>query len=266
MRRPLLVLLLLLVTGCADREPDALGPTSACAEQRTTDDGPVLLQEPPQDVPGPFYDARTDGACGLVVAFTGAPEGEGPCNVAEYVGRLAPAGEDLRLVVEERHTGSTPDGAVACTALGQHRTMRVQHDEPLEGRRVVDERGRPIHLADGDRLLRLGALPDGWTAGPEGTNPRHPAHWSFQVRGPGGAWGELRQGVPALAAASTGFGYRELDRPAVRGHEAVLGAYDEQSGNHVLTWREGDRGFMLQVLGPLPDPQLLVEIADALLP
>lgn len=260
----MLLLLLALVACAGPSGDDALEPARGCEVRSSGQPEPVLLQDPPRDVPGPFYDARTDGACGLVVAFTGAPEGDGPCNVAEYVGRLAPAGDDLRLVVEERHTGPAPDEVTACTDIGQHHTLRVQHDEPLGGRRIVDERDQPIHLADGSRLLRLGPLPDGWTAGPEGTNPRHPAHWSFQVRGPGGAWGELRQGVPELAKARSGSGYRELYRPTVRGHDAVLGAYDGQGGNHLLTWSEGDRGFMLQVLGPLSDPEVLVEIADDL--
>lgn len=265
--RTLPLLLLLAVAACASpSDDDALEPGRDCAPTGTAGAGPVLLQEPAQDVPGPFYSARTDGPCELQVTFTGAPEGEGPCNVAEYVGRLEPDGEDLRLVVEERHTGVQPAAGTDCPAIGAARQMRVEMEEPLDGRRVVDERGHPISLVDGDQLLRFGTLPSGWVEGPEGQAVSGPVHWSFTLRGPDGAHAELRQGSPKLAESGPkAFGYREIDRPMVRGVEAVLVSFEqEQPGNHVLRWVEGDRGFALQVMGPLPDPRVMVEIANDL--
>lgn len=260
-----MLLVLMTAAGCgAPAGGDALSPSSPTPQSP----GPLVLQTPPTDVSGPFYTARTDGPEALVVTFVGAPEGDGPCNVAEYVGRLEPAGDDLRLVVEARHTGEQPDGSTACTAIGAHRQLRVELDEPLAGRRVVDEQGHLLSLVDGDQLLRFSELPSGWTEGPEGQNVGGPVAWSLSLHGPRGVRGELRQGSPELTTVSegsAGFGYREIDRPTVRGVEAVLASFDaEQPGNHVLTWVEGDRGYALQAMGPLPDPEVLVEIANGL--
>jgi hypothetical protein len=264
----MLLALPLLVTGCAAVEPDALESASQCSQQQPAASGPVLLQEPPQDVPGPFYTGRTDGPCGLLLTFIGAGEGDGPCNVAEYVGRIEPDGDDLRLVVDERHTGEQPTGETVCTLGGHPRQMRVTLDEPLDGRRIVDEQGHLISLVDGDRLLQWGELPEGWTEAQEGQGVAGPVHWSIGLRGPGDVHGELRQGGPELGRQSpgpSGFGYREIGRPQVRGAEAVLASFDaEAPGNHILTWVEDDRGFALQALGPLPDPQVLVDIANGL--
>ena len=261
-----LLLVLLGVAACASPSgDDALEPAQDCAPGSSAG-GPSLLQEPARDVPGPFYSARTDGPCELLVTFTGAPEGDGPCNVAEYVGRLEPDGEDLRLVVEPSYTGPQPDGDTACPSIGAGRQLRVTLEAPLGERRVVGPQGHPISLVDGDQLLRFGTLPDGWVEGPEGQAVFGPVHWSFTLRGPGGAHAELRQGGPKLAEPGPkAFGYRELGRPSVRGTEALLVSFEEEApGNHVLTWVEGDRGFALQVMGPLPDPQVLVEVANGL--
>lgn len=260
----LLLPLLLLLTACGTAAPDGERPTTAACQQPPPAPGPVLLQEPPRDVTGPFYAARTDGPCGLLVTFVGAPEGDGPCLVAEYAGRLEPAGTGLRLVVDERHTGPTPSGVVGCNDLGAHRSMHVPLDEPLDGRRVVDAQGHALHLVDGAQLLRPGALPDGWSVGPEGTNPGLPAHWSAALRAPGLS-GELRQGgVDLVDSVRDGFGYQRVEARTVRETQAELGRYADPSGNHVLTWVEGERGFVLQVLGGLQDADVLVEVADGL--
>ena len=145
----------------------------------------------------------------------------------------------------------------------------MELDAPLDGRRVVDGQDHLLHLVDGDQLLRPGALPDGWTRGLEGDTGL-PVHWSTGLRGPGDAWAELRQGDASLGrpdAPPKGFGFRVLERPQVRGVEGVLAVFAaEPSGNHVLHWVEGDRGFALQALGRLPDPGVLVEIAESLVP
>lgn len=259
MPRLLPLLLLLAVAACAQPQPE---PRAACPT--TTAPGPVLLQEPPVDVSGPFYAVRTDGPCGLFVAFTGAPQGDGPCLVQEYVGRVEPAGDDLRLVVEERHTGPTPSGQLFCTTAGAHRWLRVELDEPLHGRVLLDEQGHAVQLVDGEQLQAPETLPEGWSVGEEGTNPGPPAHWSWAVTAPG-LRGELRQGGTDLPGrVRTGPGYRRLEARTVRGVPAELGAYQDATGNHLLTWTEGDRGFVLQALGPLQDADVLVEVADGL--
>lgn len=267
--RTLPLLLLLAVSACATPAvDDALGPAAGCGSATpSSSEGPVL-QQPPDDVTGPFYNARTDGPCGLLITFIGAPEGDGPCNVAEYVGRLEPDGDQLRLVVDERHTGEQPGAGTDCPLVGAAREMRVTLDEPLDGQRVVDPQGHLISLVDGDRLLRFGPLPSGWTEGREGLAVAGFVHWSHSLRGPGGVHAELRHGPATTGMQSpgpTGFGYRELGHRTVRGARGLLVSFDaEQPGNHVLTWVEGDRGFALQAMGPLPDPEVLVEIANGL--
>lgn len=264
---PVGLVLALLLTGCATADPPraAPSPDQPCVPSRSTA-GPALLQRPPVDVVGPFYAARTDGPCGLVVRFVGAPEGEGPCNVARYVGRLEPAGEDLRLVVDEEHSGAVPRGSVGCADVGAERSMRVRLDRPLEGRRVVDEQGHALQLVDGDRLLRFGELPPGWSTSDKGSGAYVPVHWETELRGPDGAYGGLHQGEASIGRPSPEEpGYRRLAAVQVRGHVAVLATVGGDPRNRVLQWVEDGQGVRLQVLGPLPDPQVLVRIADDLL-
>ncbi|MCW2779529.1 MAG: hypothetical protein JWN17_3254 [Frankiales bacterium] len=262
------VLLLLAATGCstsAGADVELRTAPAACRPQSASP-GPLLLQQATRDVPGPTYAARTDGPCGLVVTFVGAPEGDGPCAVAEYVGHLEPDGDDLRLDVEARHTGEQPSGRTACTLVGQQRSFRVAGTEPLAGRRLVDAQGHALQVADGAQLLRPGALPEGWTEGPEGQDV-FAAGWSLTLLGPSGLRATLREGDAALGRPGRtppGFGAQVRDRPTVRGVEAVLTTFDEPPGNAVLQWVEGDRGYALQALGPLPRPEVLAEIADAL--
>lgn len=268
MKRLLVPAAALLLTSCTGAESaDRLGaePTPTCAAPPGT--GDVLLQQAPRDVSGPFYAARTDGPCGLRVFFTGAPEGDGPCNVADYAGRLdrQPDGA-LELVVEARHTGdSSPGGNIACTSIGAARSMSVTSDVPVRGAQVVDPQGHPLHLVDEDLLLGFDDLPEGWSVSGEGDGVGERTWWSTGLRGPGGLFGSLRQGTPDVGkpAPAPGFGYREIGRPQVRGQEGVLAVFEaESNGNHVLVWTEGDRGYSLQVLGVLDDPSLLVRIAD----
>lgn len=148
--RPLPLLLLLAVSACgAPAGDDALEPASGCASATPPSNGPVLLQQPPEDVSGPLYAARTDGPCELLLTFTGAPDGDGPCNVAEYVGRLEPDGENLQLVVDERHTGQQPGPGTICPDIGAARQMRV----------TLDELGGDAHGPDVRRTLTCGAAP-----------------------------------------------------------------------------------------------------------
>lgn len=274
MRRASALPLLLALTACTSAGADVelrsrAGADSACGSTATPDPGgPLLLQRAPREVGGPFYTARTDGPCGLLVSFVGAPEGTGPCAVAAYVGRVEPAGEDLRLVVDARHTGEQPDpdGGTACTLAGQQRSFRVALDAPLAGRRLVDPQGHLLQLADDGQLLHPGALPAGWSEGREGDLVSGATAWSSALRGPGGLQAELRQGDASVGrpAPAPGFGAQVHSRPTVRGVQGVLTTFDEPPGNAVLQWVEGDRGYALQALGPLPRSEVLVEIADAL--
>lgn len=251
---------LLLLTACASADtvappPSGRGTGATGNEGAGPPPGRQLLLQPGSS----GISARTDGPCAIVVAFTGSPPSEG-WDLPAYTARLEAAGRDeLRLVIERHHPG-------VFIRLGFPYSLRATAAEPLAGRRIVDEESRELHLADGSALLRLGRLPAGWQALPESEPSGDTVAWTLPLSGPDGATGWLQQG--ALAVAEPGskvFGYEEIAHPQVRGARGTLVSYtDEAPGNHVLSWNQDGVGFALQVVGPLPDPSVLVDIADGL--
>ncbi len=216
---------------------------------------PLLLQE------GDTFSAsaRTDGPCALVVAFTGSPPSEG-WGLPAYTARLEPAGRDELCLVIERHHPAVFIG------VGFPYSLRAISAEPLAGRHILDEESHELQQADGSALLRLARLPAGWRALPESEPSGDSVAWTFPLSGPDGATGGLQQGALAVAAPGNKvFGYEEIAHPQVRAARGTLVSYtDEAPGNHVLRWSEDEVGFALQVVGPLPDPSVLVDIADGL--
>lgn len=250
MRRPLLPVVLLLLAACGSS-----AGASPCDRPAAPATGPVLLQEG-----SGALTVRTDGPCAVVAAFTGAPTD----RVASYLARLEAAGDGLRLVVDPldqdgQSIASLPTGR----SSGEFRTAGAELDEPLAGRRVVDEDDEPLLVLDGDRLLRPGRLPAGWSAGQE-RGRAGPYLWQHGIAGPGrGTGATLLQGGREAGRMLDGEGYREVDAPQVRGEPGVLAVSD--LGTWTLTWTEDDRGFLLQLRGAVDAPgALLVELADGL--
>lgn len=242
-----LVLLGLLASACGTSSgPVKVVGSSPCGSPAPRpSDAAARIQSPPVDVSGPFYAARTEGPCGLYVTFDGGPPGPPPCSVEEYTGHLEDAGTQHRLVVEDAHpsTATFPPNT-ACAGVGMTRDVHITLSAPLDERTVVDPAGHAITLYDSERLLLPHALPAGWA---ERADDSSSGSWTVGLTGPGNAFGALRQGDARIAMLDP-MG-EVVGHPTVHGRRGTLVDLKDPNGNFLLSWTDGDAGYVLQVLG-----------------
>lgn len=135
--RPLLALTaVVLSAACGGTGPDAVRTAPGPA-----DPGP----DAPAAVSGSDRTLRLDGPRTLVLSFTGAPPGDGPCGSRlRVVAEQSP--EQVRLTVLDDRTVEDVGETVACPAIGHDWRLPVELDQDLGSRPVLDADGRPLVL------------------------------------------------------------------------------------------------------------------------
>ena len=238
----------------------SLGPAAPTPRGPATP-GSIVLQSEPEltDERGPWEGARSDGHRAVILSFTGAPPGDGPCQ-AEYVGiaRVRLGAIAVRIEPVEESSGDE-----ICPAVGSTRTLRVELPEPLDGRDLVDEQGRPGPLLDGAALLAAPAPPPGYSFASEFARAGGGANWTVQYTA-----GERAPVVLVTHTEDIGepldAGLIVLDRLTIRGQEAlVLGQFPDTPLR--IVWKE--RGAVIGVqnnvtFGPGPGDGTLLPLED----
>lgn len=212
---------------------------------------------------------RTDGQCRLLLTFIGSGKGDGFCQVNNYRGKVVETARSVAVRIEPADPPKPTRGPNAgCTAEGYQRSAIAQLSRPLNGRKVVNEDGLAIFLADGAALLHPTSLPDGLKLGFEKGLEGPDLIWDITYRSAGRDLSlTVRQGDAALGRLrDSGRSFKPivLGRPEVRGQRATLATFHgEEGSNHVLVWTEGGRGFSVQALGRI-DPHHVVDVARSL--
>lgn len=258
----------LALSGCTTSTPSSalpvttpsLGP-GAPAPRAPATSGPVVLQSEPElsDERGPWEGARTDGDRAVILSFTGAAPGDGPCE-AEYVGTARVRFGAMAVSVAPVEESS---GDEICPAIGYTRTLRVELPEPLDGRHLVDEQGRLGPLLDGAALLSAPAPPPGYAFASEFARAGGGASWTVQYTS-----GERAPVVLVTHTEDIGepldAGLIVLDRLTIRGHEALLLGQFPNTPLRIV-WKE--RGAVIGVQnnvtsGPGPGDGSLLPVED----
>lgn len=175
----------------------------------------------------------------MIVSFTGAAPGDGPCE-AEYVGNTRVSFGAMVLTIEpiEQSTGDE-----ICPAIGYTRTVRVELPEPLDGRHLVDEQERLGPLLDGAALLTAPKPPPGYSFKSEFAQEGGGANWTVQYTS-----GERAPVVLVTHTEDIGEplddGLIVLDRLTIRGQEALLLGQFPDSPLRIV-WKE--RGGVIGV-------------------
>lgn len=214
--------------------------------EATTVQGFDVTSTGPAEVTGAWSDPQEPAA---LFVYAGSASAPGRC--ADYAAvRVAEQDEETVVLDADRYAPAAPPPPDhACTAIGhppqQH---RLDLGIPLDGRRVVDTDGQELEVIDTGKLLVPTALPDGYRrpgafqagAGFGGNGDGVALH---TYAGPGsGTQIEIHQGLSEKVPGSDEPVHPSvvLDRPAVRGHPAVVTVTTGFDDLTCLRWRESD--------------------------
>ena len=213
--------------------------------------------------PGSWQAARTnhDGTV-LTVFFVGGKEYDeaNPCSV-RYVPDVAETQTEVRVRIQAVHPrrAEPSPSRLICTSEGYFRHIDAPLAQPLAGRTVIEDQfNRPQPVFDGTTLADATWVPDGWTAGYEGSRSTPWPVWHRTWFPPGAA-----VTVNGTCSAQTGLGLDEgpaalatsYQRPDdtledVHGNTARYGV--KPDGTTTLAWQENGQGLVVSTIFRCP--------------